>query len=368
MVGDALRRYWETFLRHPALYLLPLVVMLPAVLIASNSAVRNLAPYTATATVAVNLDPARQRPVGELPPAQQYTELLGELMETDEFILGALGQTRMAPALSNGSGDQSFAIAELVDVPADPLSFIPGRGGPAGPSLQPGERLDDAAIVKAVRNRWKQKAAGANTLNAQFRCREAAFCTEFVSAVLNTFRTQVAGARQSSKAATAAFYRQQLQAAQERLQALPPTDAARDVALQAYQALLNKTIEASLDEALEAQGGQETFKIISPPHIAGPPISPLRAVLPALLLGGLTGLGLSLGGVAVATWVEPRVYSPADLRAQVGLRPVTTVPPQQWDEQSVRDGGGAARQASRPGTDSGPTGWDSSVESGSGDG
>ena len=314
-----MRRYFDTFRRHPWLYLLPLIVMLPAVAIAVNTAGRNLVPYTSEATVAVNLDPTRERPVGEQPLAQQYAELLGELMQTNGFLVTALQRTSLAPALSGSQSDQARAVAELSDASPDPLNLVPGHVAARSASA-----LTEGDITAVVRSRWRQTAGGANTLNVTYRCREALFCTELQTAVLDAFREQVASARQGPKAAAVAFYRQQLQMAQDRLQAMPVTDAGRDAALQAYQSLLSRTVDASLDEALEARNSQDAFKILSPPHLVGEPVSPIRATLPLLAMGLVVGLALSISAVAIATWLEQRALSPADPRSQLDA-PLGTV-------------------------------------------
>jgi len=148
-----MRRYLETFFRHPWLYLLPLVLTLAASVMLASRAQRRAMPYTAEATIAANLDPTQPQPFGERPPAERHAGLLGELMETDDFILSALQQ----PPLN----------LKLTSQPTD------------------------AAVAKEVRSGWQQMVVGQNTLKVAFSCSEAAFCTDVVTAILGTYRNTV---------------------------------------------------------------------------------------------------------------------------------------------------------------------------------
>src|SRR5687767_1487324 len=134
-----MRRYLEAFCRHPWLYILPLVLALGGSALLANRAMRNAIPYTAEATVAVNLDPSRARPLGEQPPSQLYTELLGELMETDNFVSDSLKQTSL---------------------PAD----LAALGA-------------EYRVAETVRARWHQAAVGPNTMWVSYRCPEPQACT-----------------------------------------------------------------------------------------------------------------------------------------------------------------------------------------------
>ena len=54
-----MRRYLQTFFRHPWLYLLPMALVLLVAALSTYKQVLNAAPYSLDATIAVNLDPAR---------------------------------------------------------------------------------------------------------------------------------------------------------------------------------------------------------------------------------------------------------------------------------------------------------------------
>jgi hypothetical protein len=283
-----LRRYLETFFRSPWLYLLPLALVLAGSSLLARRAVSNARPFTAEATIAVNLDPTRERSVAEQPIAEQHAALLGELLESDSFILGALQEV---------SPEASLAL------------------------------LDEPGLANAVRARWAQAAVGPNTFKVKFSCVEPAFCVTVVAKVLDTYRDQVAAASAAKDGTAVEYYQRQLESAEERLRAIPPTDPGYPAARETYEELLRRLIDAGFEEAQAAQARQRGFTVLSPPQIAGEPSSPLREAILPIGLGLVVGLGLSLGAVALATWLDHSVRTPADVFERLGLQTVAAVPP-----------------------------------------
>lgn len=298
-----MKRYVSTFLRHPLLYLLPLVLVMIGAALLAQQAVRQATPYTAVATVAVNLDPTRARSVAERPPAQQHTELLAELMRTDRFILEALERISIEP--------------QLADIPRGPV------------------------LADVIRSRWQQTAVGPNTIRVSFDCADARFCTDFTGAVLNAYRSQVATAQLARRTATVEFYQQQAQNAEVRLSGVLPTDPGYASVRTAYETLNTRLIEARLEEMLATQGVTEGFQVIAPANFQRPPRSALVTAATPLALGAALGLILTLSLVVAMTWMDSRIRAPEDTLPSLGLRTVAVVGqerPFSWQEATVSNG------------------------------
>jgi uncharacterized protein involved in exopolysaccharide biosynthesis len=282
-----LKRYLRTFLRHPFLYLLPLILVMIGAAILAQNALRDATPYTALATVAVNLDPTRQRSLAERPPAQQHAELLAELMRTDRFIMDVVARISLEPQLSDVASESQLA--------------------------------------EILRTRWRQSAVGQNTLRATMDCADPRFCTDFIGAVLSAFRDRIASAQLARRTATLEFYQQQAQTAEQRLANLPPTDPGYVPARTTNEELYGRLVDARLEVTLATQGVADGFQIIAPPHFQRGPRSPLITAGTPLALGGALGLLVVVGLVVIMTWTDSRLRTPTDSMDALGLRTLAVV-------------------------------------------
>lgn len=304
-----MRRYLDTFLRHPWLYLAPAALVLAIALSLALQALRAEPRYTSTATVAVNLDPSRPRPVGDRPPAEHYSELLGELIETDSFILAALRATSLGQTLDNGA--------------ADP------------------------ALAKEVRDGWRQFTAGPNTFRVSYRCADPAYCAEVIAAVLAQFREDTTTAALAGRRIAVDFYERQVRAAEERLRALPATDPAREPARETYETLLTRLSDVRLEETLDQQARQNEFRILTPPQAAETADRPLGEALLPLILGGLMALLLTVAVIVLATWLDTTIRSPEDVYERLGVTTIAVVPHGYRPRSQTANGAHQSRAGSR---------------------
>jgi hypothetical protein len=282
------RRYLDTCFRHPLLYLLPATLVLAIAVVSARRAVRHTLPYSAAATVAVNLDPTRARPLGERPLSEQHASLLGELMETDGFVIGAIKRTGLADRLTGGE--------------------------------------EDEVVAHEVRRNWSQRAAGPNTVRVRYRCAEPALCPEVVTAILAAYRDEVFANRVLGPRSTVEFYEQQAQTAEQRLRSLPATDPAAASAREIYEELLVKLAGARLDADTAMRDAQSGFRVIAPPKLPAAPGVPIRAALLPLLLGGMMAATIFAGSVVLATWMDTTLRAPDDVLDRLGMKTVAVVP------------------------------------------
>lgn len=282
-----MKRYLRTFLRHPFLYLLPLILVMIGAAILARNALQDATPYTALATVAVNLDPTRQRSLAERPPAQQHAELLTELMRTDRFILDVVARISLEPQLSDVASESQLA--------------------------------------EILRTRWRQAAVGQNTMRVTMDCADPRFCTDFIGAVLSAFRDRIASAQLARRTATLEFYQQQAQTAEQRLASQLPTDPGYVPARTTYEELYGRLIDARLELTLATQGVTEGFQVIAPPHFQRGPRNSLITAGTPLALGGALGLLLVVSLVVIVTWTDSRLRTPTDSLEALGLKTLAVV-------------------------------------------
>lgn len=282
-----MNRYVRTFWRHPLLYILPFLLIMGGALFLAQTLVQEATPYTALATVAVNLDPTRQRSLAERPPAQQHVELLAELMRTDRFVLDVISRISLEPQLA--------------------------------------EVTNEAELVEILRSRWRQVAVGQNTLRVSVECAEQRFCTDFIGGVLNAFRERIASAQLARRNATLEFYQQQAQTAEQRLVNLPTTDPGYVPARTTYEALYGRLIDARLELTLATQGVIEGFQIIAPPHFQRGARSAVITAATPLAIGAALGLLVSFSLVVIATWMDSRLRTPDEASEALGLKTVAVV-------------------------------------------
>lgn len=283
-----MRRYAETFFLRPRLYLLPLAVIVLASAAVAARAVAATPPYVAAATVAVNLDPLKERPVGERPPSEYTAELLGELLRTDGFIEAALQRTSLAEKLA--------------------------------------DRGEAERLTTAVRANWRQRVGGTNTIQVSYRCDRATVCTEVMAAVLATFQDQVSASAVSTKTAAVTFYEAQIKNAEQALRTVPPSDPSWNGVRENYESLLPELIKARREEALEQQARRDDFKVIAPPTARTAAAARVVAGALPLGLGLLVGLAASVGLIVVATWLDATVRTPQDALERLGVRTIAAVP------------------------------------------
>ena len=158
-----MRRYVETFERSPWLFAIPLVVLTVVGLLLAARAAAGVEPFRAKAMLAVNLDPNKTRPPGELPPSDHHAEFLGELMQSDTFVAAALERTAL--------------------------------------HADPAQREISPAQLREVRRNWQHRAVGPNTIEVSYRCSEPGLCAEVVAAVLAAYQDEVVAARVAAKKA-----------------------------------------------------------------------------------------------------------------------------------------------------------------------
>ncbi len=280
-------RYLDTFFRHPWLYLGLAALILAGAVLAAQRAMAQVAPFTAEAVFAANLDPTRGRDIGARPPSEQYAELLGELMATDTFLVSALlRHTRLADEMTTEAAA--------------------------------------AAMAKQVRAGWRHAAAGPNTVRAAYSCDDAALCAEVVNAVLDQYQEEIANTGARTTGTVMTFYREQLALAEQRLRTLAPTDPARDQARATYDALLARIADAELGRQLDEQTRRASFRVIAP---ATPPLEragTTRAALLPLVAGAGAATALVIALVMVMTWADGAVRSPEQVVDATGL-PVALV-------------------------------------------
>lgn len=283
-----MRRYAETFFQRPLLYLVPFLAIIVAASLIAARAVNTAPAYTATATVAVNLDPAKIRPLGERPASEHNAELLGELLRTDAFLEGALSRTSLAAELA--TSDQA------------------------------------ETLVRRVRANWRQSISGLNTIQVAYRCDIAEQCTEVVAAVLAAFRDEVVRAALVSVSANVAFYETQLKAAEQSLRSIPPSDPAWNGARVNYEAMLPELTRAKRDEALEGQKRREEFRVIAAPRSQSAPTARLMAGMLPLVAGGIAALVATAGLVVLGTWLDRTIRSPQDALERLNVRTIASIP------------------------------------------
>lgn len=281
-----MRRYLDTFFRHPLLFLLPPLVVLAATVVLTRRAIEGAPGYTAEATLAVNLDPTRSRGLGDRPPSEQNAELLGELMGTDSFILAALRRTSLARP----------------------------------------DSASDYGLAKDVRRHWKQRAAGPNTIRVAYSCDEPERCAEVVAAVLAEFTEQARVAALAGRVAAVELYQQQLDSINRQLRETPATDPARDSVRKALEEINGKLIEARVDLAREQQTREAEVRVLSPPRVPEGKTGVLRVVALPIMAGVVLVALLFLGPLLLATWTDSTLRTPDDALARLGLRTVAVVP------------------------------------------
>jgi hypothetical protein len=279
-----MKRYLDTVVRRPWLYLPPVLLVLGVSSLLALKAVHDAPSYSAGATVAVNLDPWLSRQVGEQPPADEHAALLGELMQSDSFILTALARTSLAG------------------------------------------KVNDPSLAGTVRTHWKTVSAGPNTIHVTYACPGPDACAEVVSAVLSAFQDEVAAARVAKAKATADFYTKQLQQVDQQLQGIPATDPSRLTVRQTYESIAAKLSDAQLQLTVEQQTGQTQFKTISAPRVAHLSTAKLKAGMMPLLFGAAVAAALAFVPVALMTWTDNSARTPDDVFEQLGLRTVAVVP------------------------------------------
>jgi len=293
-----MRRYLETFFRSPWLFLLPLGVLLLAGAALSARAATAQRLYTSEAIFGVNLDPTQQKPTGERPGAQHHAELLGELIESDAFVIGALQRTSLAEALTRSA--------------------------------------DEHARAEHLRRSWRHTAAGTNTVHVSYRCTDAPLCAEVVAAVIGAYRDEVIGAQVSERKAAVDFFERQTQAADQRLRGLRETDAGYTQARDTYEALAARLTNARLEEGLARQARQSEFRLLSAPRVSSSPSRGLVAIILPLLGAFVLGVLLSAGLVAALTWLDRTPRSAADVRTRHGLPVVAVLPHRKAHRESAR--------------------------------
>lgn len=293
-----MRRYVETFFLHPVLFLLPLLVILAGAGFLAYRGARDATPYRAEATVVVDLDPSRSRPTGERPPAEQYAELLGELIGTDSFVQASLQRTSLAASIADGG--------------------------------------NTTRMINDVRAGWQHRVTGANTMAVSYACRDADLCGDTVAAVLAAFRDEVSATAVANRKAAVTFYEQQLRTAEQQLRNIQPSDPSWNGVRENYESILPKLTDARLEEALEQQRRQAEFRILSAPQVWDTPSSPVRAAVIPAIVGLVLGTILVAGMVVLATWLDTTVRSPEDALERLKLNTVAVVPRRSARRATIR--------------------------------
>jgi len=310
------KRFLGTFFRGRRLYIPVLLFLLAATLLGTYYLVRT--QFEATARIWVDkpaldnvLDPNGQS--GFLTsPAQEESDKLAQLLQTDSFVASVLTNTTLSGHLNS-----------------DP---------------------ERDRVIKEVRGKLAVAPLGSNTLKITYTSGDPVLSQQVVQGTIDQFRARELIARVEQSAIEQQFYEKQLQiyqdqegAASKRLDDFqrehpyPDPSSPQYLELQGLQrelesahALLNAT-RAKIEQANAANSLTDTsrqveFQVLDPPVVPDRPAATLLRLTEYLALGLLASFGLIFLAVAFATWQDTTIRDGDDLQRLTRVPLLAAVP------------------------------------------
>jgi uncharacterized protein involved in exopolysaccharide biosynthesis len=335
-------RYLETFFRHRALVVAPLVLC-----IALSLGVVAMQPRVFASTAKIWVDrpllAAVQPSNAYLTPADEQTSVLQELLKTRNFSIVASSRGSLPDELSKAS---AAAAQEPVN---RALALLPGQRSRANPDLSQ-DQLDNL-VFQTISTGTTVVANGPNIVSVTFQYSNPDVAAATTRGIIDQYVEEVLGGQRSEAKAAVDFYSAQASSARADLNAadgkvlayldahpeqrlptaVPDASLTRlklddDQARQRYESLQAKLDEAKLHGAIAEQSTPTGFRLIDAPLVPEAPVSRLKQLIAGGTAGLFSGLVLSVLCLVGLTLVDTSIRSGEDVELRTGLPLAGVVP------------------------------------------
>jgi len=311
------KRFLGTFYRGRRLYIPLLLLLLVATLLGTYFLARN--QYEATARVWVDkpvldnvLDPNAPSGYVATTPAQDQSDKLTQLLQTDSFIAAILTNTPMSGRLANAS--------------------------------------DRDQAIKDTRGKIVVTSLGSNTVKITYTGSDPVLSQQVVQSTIDQFRSWDLTARLEQSAIDRQFYQKQLQIYQDQVDAatkrvsdfqaahpFPDPSSPQYLELQSLQrdldsarALLNETSakiqQTDAANSLSDSSRQYEFQVLDAPTVPNQPAATLTHLAEYLALGLVASFCIIFCAVAFATWQDTTIRNAEDLQRLTRVPLLDAVP------------------------------------------